>query len=1395
MLPGITPALIAGGPAFPVVAGVVTTKTSAGTTHTFNVPTHNPGDLLLAFIVGPNQSGVPVGWTGLEGGQTSMYRIATGNDPLVVGSSTVHEFVSVVYRIVNYSGVPFGTSIIPPIADIVSPSPPALTTPWREASTLWFAAVTWNYASAQAIIGIPANYINPQYVVPAPDPSQTAMHVAQRERRAETEDPGNYTLSAFSNPRARTVAVAGRGAGAWRSRSLRFNTPDAAMMTRTPGSSGNRDVLTFHCWLKRASFGVTQYILEAAQDANNRTSFSFDAAGQFRIRGLVGGAVNLTKFSSRLFRDPAAWFSITVQINTNTNTYRVWVDADEITAWSTDAVPAAGTDTFFNHTCTHYLGAWNGGGAGGDFFGGYMANVHMIDGLALDYNAFIVQDPATGVWGPKLYTGAYGTNGFKLDFANNGAATAAALGKDSSGMYNLLVYSDAFDHAYWNARNTFVYTGQTDPFGGTGACSFFVLYAATQPDLSGGLTVTTGQTYTATVYAKAGTAPLLQMNCGVPHGGFCYFDLVAGTINPNNYAPGQNTSASMTPVTYPLGGGKTAVSFLGIGGPYLRSAAPMTGAADSKLFSFSLWVRRASNEIGGRIVTNATTLAGADTGTTRLVFSADPAFPSAVTFTASDPVGGVPINMTCSVSPVVGQWEHYCGMVDTADAAKCKMYRNGVDVTAHLIAPINSLIDFTYADWAIGARPDGSGRLPADLAEVWYAPGQWVDFRVQANREKFALSVPVDLGAAGATPTGTSPLIFLSGSPATWHVNKGSGGGFIAGSQVSEARQWWKCSITTTMQSPAGSTGLGIYIAGDSVAAGTGDLYIFRASMVTGSATPNELQYTAGAVITDKNWTPVNLSVVAGDTNDSLVDTPTIDGIDTGVGGELRGNYCTFNPLAYSAPTYADGNLKASSATDSACAQGTFAVTSGKWYFEAAKTADEMIGWGNIDSPLGPYPGSSANALSFHTSGSVYYNAASTAYGGTHGAATIGCALDLTNNRVYWSINGVWQNSANPAANTGGYALPASLQGVPLAPSFRVRSGSASENVIVNFGQRPFAYAAPSGFKSLCTANLPTPVIQKPSQYFDTHLRTNTVTGAYNVTGKLLKPDLVWAKARTPDGIYWSMYDSARGVRKELSHPGTGAEITNADGVTSFNADGYSAGAYMGISGQTWVDYLFKKDPVSGFDIVTYTGNGTAGRTVAHGLGVQPKFILVKRREVAGNDWNVWSKSVTDALGASYNIVFNTNAAAISADVQWSSTAPTAAVFTVGTAGGTNTAGGTYVAYLFAEVPGFSRIDKYIGNNNADGPFVWCGFRPRWLLVKNAVAANNWFIRDAARDPINPAAASLYPSTPGAESVSVAHIDFLSNGFKIRSTFNNEAGNTHIFAAFAEAPFKYARAR
>jgi hypothetical protein len=366
--------------------------------------------------------------------------------------------------------------------------------------------------------------------------------------------------------------------------------------------------------------------------------------------------------------------------------------------------------------------------------------------------------------------------------------------------------------------------------------------------------------------------------------------------------------------------------------------------------------------------------------------------------------------------------------------------------------------------------------------------------------------------------------------------------------------------------------------------------------------------------------------------------------------------------------------------------------------------------------------------------------------------------------------------------------------------------GCQSAALSANFGQRPFSYTPPTGFKALNTFNLPDPTIKKPNQYMDVLTWTGASTSSGRTfTGLNFQPDFVWSKVRSTTYQH-QLYDSARGTGKLLQSNTTNPEQSNFTYgyLSAFNSDGFTtvAGATDNVNwnetGQTYVAWNWKESATAGFDIVTYTGDGT-NRNISHNLGVAPSMIIVKSR----NATNGWYVCHVGSWGGDGNGLFLNNTAATYNRVTdlggTGITAMTSSYFTATTGSGTflNTSGNTYVAYLFAEIPGFSKFGSYTGNGSADGPFVYCGFRPRYLMIKVTNAVNEWLIIDSARDSYNVAGKWLSASSSVAEGANASQFDFTANGFKLRAGNSgwNGSGETLIFAAFAENPFKYSNAR
>jgi hypothetical protein len=373
-----------------------------------------------------------------------------------------------------------------------------------------------------------------------------------------------------------------------------------------------------------------------------------------------------------------------------------------------------------------------------------------------------------------------------------------------------------------------------------------------------------------------------------------------------------------------------------------------------------------------------------------------------------------------------------------------------------------------------------------------------------------------------------------------------------------------------------------------------------------------------------------------------------------------------------------------------------------------------------------------------------------------------------------------------------------------------------------NFGQRPFAYTPPAGFKSLNTYNLPDSTIVDGSEYFDVRTWSgDSVTPKAVVTDLGFQPDLIWAKTRSTTYDHM-LFDSVRGAgsTKDLSSNTTSAEGTSGASygyVSSIDSAGFTvtkgslATNVLNQSGQTFAAWNWKANgagvsntdgsitstvsanTTAGFSIMTYTGTG-ANATVGHGLGVAPQMVIVKNRDDGAQVWTVWFTG----FGSTEYIVLNTTAAKTTSAGVWNSTVPTSTVFSVGTANSTNKSTDEMVAYCFASIEGYSKLGSYTGNGSTNGPFVYTGFRPKFILVKSSSNAFDWHITDTSRAPYNQADTVLFPNSSAAETNGGGYYyDLTSNGFKCRNlgAATNGNGYTYIYMAFAENPFKNALAR
>ena len=325
--------------------------------------------------------------------------------------------------------------------------------------------------------------------------------------------------------------------------------------------------------------------------------------------------------------------------------------------------------------------------------------------------------------------------------------------------------------------------------------------------------------------------------------------------------------------------------------------------------------------------------------------------------------------------------------------------------------------------------------------------------------------------------------------------------------------------------------------------------------------------------------------------------------------------------------------------------------------------------------------------------------------------------------------------------------------------------------------------------------------INKSSEYFNTVLYTGT--GASNsITGVGFQPDWVWLKYRSSTGDH-KLFDIVRAVPNIISSNLTDAESTTSN-FTSIDSDGFTVtnnSSGYNLSGGNYVAWNWlasnttasntqgditstvSANTTSGFSIVSYTGTGSNPSTVGHGLSAVPKMIIVKMRD-GGTDWFIYNKEI----GNANTILLNTTNASFSSSV-WNSTTPTSSVFTLG-ANDVNSSGNSYIAYCFAEKKGFSKFGSFTGNGNADGPFIYTGFKPAMVIIKRTNTTSNWVIFDNKRGTYNSNSPELQPNTSAAEASVTDRFDFLSNGIKfVSSSFPNGSGDSIIYMAFAESPF------
>ena len=771
-----------------------------------------------------------------------------------------------------------------------------------------------------------------------------------------------------------------------------------------------------------------------------------------------------------------------------------------------------------------------------------------------------------------------------------------------------------------------------------------------------------------------------------------------------------------------------------------------SGAGNRKTWTWSAWIKRSSLGLGG---SNTEEVMWASNGTSdstnaQIQFGEDDDLQLLMGYPSHDLKTTARYNDT-------GEWYHFVVAVDVTQGTnsnKVKMYVNGDQITDFAT---DQRSDYTNTDWAINSAQEHKIGNKGDNNRPFHGYMSYIHV----------------IDGLQLTPTSFAEA---DGTTEQWIPKEYSGA--------------------------YGTNGFFLEFANNSAA-------------------------TAAAIGKDSsgnghNWTPTNFSVASGAGNDSLLDSPspgdTAD--DTGAGGEITGNYCTLNPLdAESAVTLKQGNLQMDSGGDGS-ARGTIANVDQKWYFEATVNSGpgaSQVGVHNANLGVEQF---TSDHMDYRIDNGEIYGGSGSHPGTTFGVGdTIGVAVnkeDATGTISFYK-NGTLVQTRN---------LSAATNDNPVVPNTRTPSSGVLD---FNFGQREFRDAAPTNYKCWASPNLTAPSITKPKEHFNAVTYEGSGADGNEVNGLAFEPEAVWIKDRE-DSNHGRIYDKIRGVNNGWLSSSTalpeqwaaygqfesfdndgftvGAGSGNAEGTNDttghvawcWNAGTSAASPKSGGSSQTITASDSWVNTTAGFELIRYSTGGSAGN-VGHNLNAVPKFIIIKALGTGNINAPVYHDDM-DGTADEYLVIndsfggYKTDAGAL-----WNGINPTNQVFGVGSH---NMTGGSsfepYIAYLWAEVEGFSKFGTYTGSGAT--PFIHLNFRPRWFLLRRSDNNASWYIFDAARCPHNPNNKSL--KTNSHDDEGTYSVDFLSNGVKINSSSDgdiNGSGATYIYAAFAEKPFKLTRAR
>ena len=1158
--------------------------------------------------------------------------------------------------------------------------------------------------------------------------------------------------------------------------SMRFEDGDSAYLSRTPATAGNRKTFTYSTWVKRGNLGLKTFISAGTGDTA-RTLLFFDGSDKIVFGNNTGSGYFGTQ-TNAVFRDVSAWYNIVFSIDTTQATtadrvkiYVNGVQQTDTSAWNSGYI-AQNSDTYINNTSPQVIGSNPLYGVR-DFYDGYKADITLIDGQALDATSF--GEFKSGIWIPKDTSGlTFGTNGFRLQFGDtteaSGFNTVTWTGNNTNGGNAVGGVGFSPDMVWAKSRSDAYSPLIYDSIRGTGAT------AELKTD---GTEAEGGSSSSERGYLNSFDADGFSSVVG-SNGDNLYFNqsgrnYVAWTWDAGSGSPASNTDGDITStVKVNTDYGFSITSYTGSGtngdtvghglgvAPNMYIVKSRDNARDWRVYHSSLGATKA-------IQLNKT----------------DAANTSSAFWNNTEPTSSV--FTIGSVTTVNGSGEDYI--------AYCFAEKTGY----------SSISSYTGDGTTDGSKTITTGFKPAFVMMKNASTGStnWLMF--DNTRE-------------------TKPIIELELNANNTNV-EGNNGRDV--------------TFTDT----------GFTVAGNNNINGNGDTYIYMAFKDSRDAA--FWKDTSGQ---GNDWQPNNLvfsDVVPDSTTNNFAVVPSTTLKSTGYSQHTEGNLQLYQPSWGGWDiNLANFNLPSSGKYywEVMPVQGIFNAGYGAFVFGIGniRGRENISGFPTFGNPLIQVDSRGIGEYRQYPSWVDYTKSGS--FGFTVGSTVYGIAVDCDAKKFWFSLDNSWAGTSgttltagtgDPANGTNGDPISGDI--TDYVPFFNLGDQQSSCKLGINFGQDStfagaraaggnadengygdFAYAPPSGFLSLCSANMPSGAIntladETPEDYFNTVLYSGNSTNNTPITVGF-QPSMTWIKTRNVVRDHRLM-DAVRGATAGI-YP----NLTNAEGASpliSFDADGFTLNNTNNYNntGETYVGWNWKAggsgvsntdgsitstvsvgatSQQNWFSVATYTGTG-ANATVGHGLGVAPDMVIITGRNITygggiGGDWIVWHNS----FSATERIYLNYTNAKESSAATWNSTFPSSSVVSLGNNLHVNyNSTSTYVMYSFANAEGLCKVGSYVGNGSADGVFVHTGHRPSFLLIKETGNANSWELFDTTRDPDNVASQRLFPNTSAAEATTNPSLDILSNGFKARAgnTGINRSGGSYIFLSISEQPFKYANAR